>query len=202
MGAVYLHKKNTYLPSGITTIKTTPLKDSLDMFSSKNGVDLRKGIKLQRISSEAAEHLVKNGSSYVSYKFKDNMKYIRRLPNESWLSGKDVYVHKIRTTKPVKAPSSREAAKIYLKLFPDSTQAGYVKFYRNNVRDPENPDTIRFIKELNKRGYNAMIDENDSGGTRKFSDSALLLFNPSEYTSNSKSHKLNKIERAMAVYFS
>ena len=197
VGGLYLYKV-MQSDIGYDVYKGDPLKDTLDLFSDNNGVYLKQGTTFQRISSKTVEDYKSRGETYVSYKFRDNMKYKERMPKQSYI-GKNAYVHKIKTAKAVKAPSSREAAKIYLEQHPEAAHYQFKKFMQYGIRDPESPDRIAFVNELKKRGFNAVIDENDFGG--KFTESPLILLDPSSLVKSSKSRKLSAAERVIAVYF-
>lgn len=193
-GGVYI-SKNSKSDLRVADVSYDPLKESLGMFKDDNAVSLQPGTKFQRISDSAVEDTVKRGEAYVSYKLRDNMKYKDRMPKMSWID--TPFIHKITADKSVKAPSSREAASIFLKQNPDSSHAEYIKFMEQGIRDSGSDKRNMFVKELNRRGYNAVVDDNDSGWTK----SPLILLNPNELIGKIKSRKLTTAEKVIAVYF-
>lgn len=197
LGGVYLYKKYGTSNVGFSVYKASPLKESLHEFSDNNGVSLKKGTSFQRISSEAIEDYKKRGETFVSHTFRDNMKYKERMPQQSYIDGG--YVHKLRMKEPVKAPSSRKAASIFLSQNPEATQAEYKRFMEQGIRDPSSGKRSAFVSELKKQGYNAVVDENDFGSG--FTKSPLILLDPENLVDSAKSRKLSAAERVAAVYF-
>lgn len=193
-GAVYVSKL-TKPNFGIGYYKADPLKDSLDLFKNDNAVSLEQGKILQRIQNSKSEDLAKRGELYVSYKFRDNMRYTERLPNESWIH--TPFKTKLKATKPIKAPSSRDAAQIFLNNNPDASHADFLNFIRSGIRDPKNKQREAFVNDLFKKGYNAVIDENDAGWAK----SPLIIINPSECLKNIKSRKVSFLDKTISVYF-
>lgn len=196
-GGLYLASKA--LDSGgphITSYKFgTPLKDSLNMYSD-NPVKLKKGTVFQRMSSEAIEDYTKTGETYVSHLLKDNLKY------KAELSDRAPYIHKLKAKTEISAPSERKAAEIFLSIKPESDQATYQDFmtnaFMNGYEGKHNAYKKEFVDAVKKSGFNALIDVNDSGWTKK----PLILLNPSETTTYKGSRAINAFERVMSIALS
>ena len=192
-GGVYLYKSLN--PNyGYQYIKYEPLKNVLNDFSDTNGVQYNKGTIFKRISSDANSDCIKRGATYVSQLFNDRIRYKARLPHESWNEGSQMYIHRLRANTSIKAPSSREAAKMYLKLNPDARQSDFIRFMKSGIRE-ETLERNLYVKKLKDAGYNALIDENDYGWTR----APLILINPSETIASSSTRKLHIIEEVIAT---
>ena len=199
LGGIYIYKKNNDF-YGWNDFKGNPLKEELKAFRDDNAVSLKAGTTFQRISSEAVEDYTSRGQVYVSYLMRDNAKYANRMPGMDWIAGGDAFVHKLKTNTDVKAPSSREAASIFLSLNPKAKHSDFMNFMVGGINNPKDPRRIDFVKELGRRGYNAVIDENDGGGAHRWTKSPLILINPSDLISSSKAHKLTIAEKVLAVY--
>lgn len=197
LGGVYLYKEFNTSLIGFSHITDANLKDMLPEFSDSNGVSLKKGTIFQRISSEAIEDYTTRGQEYVSYKFRDNARYKKRLPTESWMRGSTPYIHKLKTTTDIKAPSSREAAEIFLKVKPDARSYEYNNFMTSEIRDSTSKLRASFVSEVKSRGYNALVDQNDISWT----NSPLILLDPSETIAKARSRKLGIVERVVSTYF-
>lgn len=210
-GGVAAYKYINVPNYGTGLISSASLESMLDSFPD-DPVSLKKGTTFQRISSRAVEDYASRGEVYVSSLFRDNAKYKSRMPNEiERRSGGSAYVHKIKTNADVKAPSRREAASIYLDLHPDASQGEYRNFLSGMANTPaikkaasagdSNAKNLlesyeSYKTEVRKRGYNAIIDENDANWTK----APLILINPSEIAST-KTHGLNVFERVNAEVF-
>ena len=179
---------------GLATLSSVPLKDDLNYFgANKADVKLPKGTIFQRISTEAIEDYQSRGHIYVSNMLHDNLVYRNKMP--SVLNVDRPFIHRLKANTEVKAPSRRVAAEIYLQLHPEATQASYVNFMTNGIRENTN-DSKNFINRLMKLGYNAIIDENDAGG-RGIARQPLILLNPD--ISAIKTHKMSTMEKVLAM---
>lgn len=198
VGGVYLYK--TLNPSYLghyKTISSAPLKEMLSEFPDGKDIRFKKGSILQRITSDAVADYTNRGRIYVSKYFRDNLKYMDRMPQESWLKYDTPYVHKLKSSMDIVAPSPRKAAEIYMNTFSDPNkvmQKDFMNMVTYLIREPDNPETKRYVEALRKLGYNALVDENDRGWTK----APLILLNPSEVVSSSSSHKLNAIEKVIS----
>lgn len=215
-GGIALYKYMFDSNYGYTTYKMDPLRDCLDEFPDSKKI-FSKGTTFQRISPRAIEDYVEQGQIYVSTLFSDNQKYISRMPSEISRRGhNDVYVHRIKIKDQIATPSRREAASIYLEQHPNATQAAYLKFISNmaSIRSIQSmsmtsdpfkfqerknaikylDDYTRFIDELKRRGYSAIIDENDIGWTKM----PLIFFNVDNSTMSVGTHHLTLAERVIA----
>ena len=190
-GAYIVSKKGLEFPKPVRYMFGTPLKDVLDMYPD-NPVSLKKGTKFQRLSKEATEDYTKRGEAYVSHLLGDNAKYVGMIGTDR------SYVHTLKSNVEIKAPSERDAAKIFLNLNPDTDQANYQKFMNNafmyDKNGNQNPAKQKFVQAVKDAGYNAIIDSNDSGWTK----SPLILLDPANTVSSGRTHKLNAAERVIA----
>lgn len=190
-GGIYLHNANNEY--GYSSIISAPLKDTLDDFGeSRADVRLPKGTKFQRISTEAKEDYIRQGHTYVSNNFHDNLVYRNKMPS---VLGKDrPYIHTLKSNSEVRAPSRRVAAEIYLDMHPNATHAEYKNFMAYGIR--ENNDAQKeFIRRLNDAGYNAVIDENDAGG-KGITRQPLILLHPDVTTT--RVHRMSRVEKVLA----
>ena len=197
LGGIYLYKELNTSLIGVSYHRGDYLKNLLSELSDSDGVSLPKGTSFQRISSKAIEDYTTRGQEYVSYMFRDNARYKKRLPAESWMQGSTSYIHKIKAKVDIKAPSSRETASIFLKLKPDATDNHYENFMSYEIRDEASDLRKQFVSEVKNRGYNAVLDMNDKSWT----NSPLILLDPSELISSAKSRKLSVAERVVSTYF-
>lgn len=196
-GGIYVGKMLSGTWYGVSTISSDPLKNYIEKMDD-TPVSLKKGTKIQHISGSRIEDFRKKGELYVSYKLKDNAKYMDRLPHEDWLKDGDVYKQTWKAVKEIKAPSRKEAAQIYLKVAgSDVKQVEFKRFMENGIRTRNNdPLRDQFVSELKARGYNALIDENDAVWTNK----PLILIDPQNTVSMSGSRKINPLDKIVAVY--
>lgn len=194
-GGVYLYKQlNPSYLGHYKTISGGLLEKYINEFSDNNGVSYKEGTIFKRVSSDANADCIKRGATYVSKLFGDKMKYASRLPGESWNRGSQMYVHSLKSNTGIKAPSSREAAKLFLHVYPDAKQSTFINYMTYGIRDADTK-TDKFIQELKKHGYNALIDENDYGWTK----APIILIDPSETISSTSSRKMKKIEEVIAT---
>ena len=202
-GGVYIAKA-TGTPKYMTryvTMSTAPLKDFVDKMDD-TPVALKAGTKMQRISGQRVDDLKAKGELYVSYKLRDSARYADRLPKEDWLRGGPVYKQTLTAARDIKAPSRKEAAEIYLQVAgADARQIDYQRFMRDGIRAPRDgklgsPTRTAYISELKKRGYNAVIDENDAGWTNK----PLVLIDPKELIGKAKGRRMTSVDKVVATY--
>lgn len=194
LGGIYLYKhmEPNY---GYTKIVGAPLGDCLDMFDDSHSVSLPKGQVLQRISSEAVEDYTRRGQAYVSYKFRDNLRYMDRM--QDVLHDSRPYVHRLVTTTGVNAPTRRDAARVYLSLHPNATQAEFINFMSYGIRE-KTESSEAFLDAIRRLGYNALIDENDAGS--HWTVSPLILLDAGQVVDTRNVHRLNAFERVLGVY--
>ena len=196
-GGVYLYTYKQLNPSYLGHYKRISgelLENYINKFPDDNGVSYKEGTIFKRVSSDANADCIKRGATYVSKLFGDKMKYASRLPGESWNRGSQMYVHSLKSNTEIKAPSSREAAKLFLHAYPDATQSTFINYITYNIRNTDTK-TDKFIQELKKHGYNALIDENDYGWTK----APIILIDPSETIASTSSRKMRKIEEVIAT---
>lgn len=171
-----------------------------------------------------------NRHLYVTYKKSDSKKYRGLLANEyrknaklfkedpfaaalNGISPKDirskVYETTLKSKTAIKAPSNRQAAKIYKEFSknnPDTFGMSYRMFNRHLVEN-DNPTRDAFFKEVAKRGYNAVIDTNDQWTSGYNSRKPLILMNAGKvaaekYTDRLSDSAINKanIKESAKVY--
>lgn len=187
-----------------------PLKDTIETNYSDNPITLEKGTKIQRVSRYDFEDMTKRGQTYVSYLLKDNEIYRTRFTHENLFDfgEADAYVHELRAKETIKAPSSKELAKMYLEISPNTSDMvyrhvltqglinGYDKKASKSDADPitkifyEEAQKLR--AEVLKRGYNAIIDPVDS---EKYASAPLIILNPSENLLSESVRKLSDADR-------
>lgn len=194
LGGIYLYK--SMQPNfGFSEVTSRPLGDCLDMFDNGQQVSLPKGKVLQRISSEAIEDYTSRGQVYVSHTFRDNLRYMDRMPEV--LRTPSPYVHRLVTTSAVKAPTRRDAARMYLSLHPNASQADFVNFMSYGIRE-KTDESASFINLVRSLGYNALIDENDAGS--HWTNSPLILLNAESVVDTKSVHRLSAFEKVISVY--
>ena len=111
--------------------------------------------------------------------------------------GKGVYKHILTPAKEIKAPSKKKMAEIYMEATGNSSvDEGKYKSFMTKLTDFSNKEVNSFVEKVKERGYNAILDENDAG---VFSKSPLIILDPSDNISSSKSHKITHIERFVNV---
>lgn len=202
-GGVYIAKATGVLgPAsyGYAVMSTAPLKDFVGKMDD-TPVTLKAGAKMQRISGQRVEDLKAKGELYVSYKLRDNARYADRLPGEAWLRGRPAYKQTLIAAREIKAPSRKEAAEIYLQVAgSDASQIDFQRFMSQGIRTARNGETnplrAPYLAELKKRGYNAVIDENDANWTNK----PLILIDPEELVGKAKGRKMTPVDKVVATY--
>ena len=178
----------------------------LDSLSSEDTV-LTKGIKMHRISSKSLEDYTTEGKRiYVSYLKKDARIYKESMPEfiRTWGKqgiidddGKKAYEHVLKTKNNIKIPSKRAMAEMYMEATKNTeVDRGRYQNFMAGLNNQDNPEVKTFFEIVKKRGYNALIDENDAGN---FTKSPLILLNPKEDIASSKSHRIRTMEKVINV---
>ena len=204
IGGMYIYKKNR-IPTKVTSYKFGMNVD-IDSLSNVDTV-LKKGTKLQRISSKSIEDYSKEGRRiYASYLKRDNRLYTVTMPEfiKYWGnrgiisdSGKNAYKHTLVTKNDIKIPSKKTMAKAYMKATKaDKVDAGRYQKFMENLVDENNPEVKSFFDMLKKSGYNAVLDENDA---QNYAKSPIILLDPKNDILSSKSHKIGKIEKVIST---
>ena len=205
-GGYKLYKNTGYQPSGFRSYSLyEPLSKHINDYSS-SGATIRKGSNLQRVSAEAVENLTGKGHVYVSNRFRDNMAYKSGFRREANVSGKTDFVHRITPKRDVKVASPKEAAKVYLDLFPEDRDDVFrmvaSPYSQNDAFDSDPISKMvsnkrrKFVSELTKRGFDGMVDIEDS--TKRKGSAPMILFNPDSYASVKSSHKIGAFETFIA----
>lgn len=204
IGAKYVYSKYN-MPIHFTSYS---FGEKVDLSSlSSDDTILPKGMKMHRISSKPVEDYAEEGKRiYVSYLRKDNRIYKEAMPQyiRDWGSkgiisddGRKAYEHILKTKTDIKIPSKKAMAEMYMEATNSSEvdKGRYMRFV-TDLNNPDNPDTKRFLDLVRKRGYNAIIDENDAGN---FTKSPLILLNPKDDIETTKSHLIRGFEKVMNV---
>lgn len=204
IGAKYVYSKYN-MP---IHFKSYSFGERVDLSSlSAEDTILPKGIKMHRISSKPVEDYAEEGKRiYVSYLRKDNRIYKEAMPKyiRDWGSkriisddGKKAYEHILKTKTDIKIPSKKAMAEMYMEATNSSEvdKGKYMRFV-TDLNNPDNPDTKRFLDLVRKRGYNALVDENDAGN---FTKSPLILLNPKDDIETTKSHLIRGFEKVVNV---
>lgn len=203
IGGMYLYKKNKNHFSGYKTMKYGTKVD-LDSLSTKE-TTLGVGTKFFRMSSKSVEEYTEEGRAYVSHLKKDRAIYKMTMPGlfKQWDQrgiiddGRTAYEHVMSSNKEIKIPSKRTMAEIYMQVTKSNdVDDGHYKRFMTNLNNDKNPEVKDFYKKLRELGYNAVIDENDAGYLSK---SPLILLNPKNDISSSKSHKVTKLENILST---
>lgn len=204
IGGIYVYKKIN-APVHFTHIKFGEMVD-VDSLSSKDTV-LSKGTKMHRISSKSVEDYAAEGKRiYVSYLKKDNRIYKESMPDfiRQWGKqgiisddGTKAYEHILKTKNDIKIPSKRAMAEMYMEATKSTkVDRGRYQNFMSGLNNQDNPEVKTFFEIVKKRGYNALLDENDAGN---FTKSPLILLNPKDDVESSKSHKITAIEKILNV---
>ena len=77
--------------------------------------------------------------------------------------------------------------------------AGKYQSFMKRLSNTENPEVKEFFEEVQRRGYNAVVDGNDAGTLSK---NPLILLNPSSLIDHVKSKKITKFDKFMNVILS
>ena len=202
IGGMYIYKKNN-IPIHVT-VNSFGKKINVDTLPTTDTV-LKKGTKIQRISSKSIEDYSKEGRRiYASFDKKDNRLYTVTMPDfiKDWGrngvisdNGKKAYKHTLIAKNDIKIASKKTMAEAYMKATNNTeVDAGYYQRFMQNLVNNQNPEVQKFFSILKKSGYNAIIDENDA---QHYAKSPIILLDPKNDISNSKSHKIGKIEKVI-----
>lgn len=172
----------------------------------KGDFTIRKNSKLQRVSSNPVEDFSKVGSTYVSYKFRDNQRYKSGFVNEVNVSGAKNFVHKLKPQKDMKIASPKTVAEIYLKLHPNEKDQTF-RFVTSpySFNDKYSNDSLsktiskrrrELYAELVKLGYSGFVDIEDASKAK--GSSPLIIINPSANINTDSVHSLGKVESIIA----
>lgn len=186
---------------GVQEISTRVM--DLNKMSDKDIV-VKKGTKFQRISSKKFEDYSGEGKAiYTSYLKSDNAIYMHDMPDNinQWRKqhiindgGKDAYKHVLKMNKDIKVASPKKVLEAYEHATGNKSPEHYQ--YMNfmiDLVDREKPENKKFFDFLKKAGYNAIVDENDGGGT--YTKSPLILINPAADVENVTSKTITKFDQ-------
>ena len=175
----------------------------LNKMSDKDTV-VKKGTKFQRISSKKIEDYAGEGRViYTSYLKSDNAIYMHDMPTniDRWRKqhiindgGKDAYKHTLKMNKDIKVASPKKVLEAYEHATGNKGPRHYEYMnFMTDLVDREKPENKKFFDFLKKAGYNAIVDENDGGGT--YTKSPLILINPSADVENVTSKTISKFDQ-------
>lgn len=166
---------------------------------------ISKNEKFQRISASSSEDYIKKGEAFISHLSKDNAIYKEQMPRfiERWYNSgitdsKNAYVYNYKFKRDLKIASMKDVAEAYMKAnkVNEVDKGHFQTFITNLVDRKSNPVVNDFINELKSRGFDGVIDYNDS---QNFTSEPLFIFNMAELIDSEKVHKLGKIERIINV---
>lgn len=186
---------------GVQEISTRVM--DLNKMSDKDIV-VKKGTKFQRISSKKFEDYSGEGKAiYTSYLKSDNAIYMHDMPDNinQWRKqhiindgGKDAYKHVLKMNKDIKVASPKKVLEAYEHATGDKSPKHYRYMnFMTDLVDREKPENKKFFDFLKKAGYNAIVDENDGGGT--YTKSPLILINPAADVENVTSKTITKLDQ-------
>ena len=183
------------------------LQQTLHTYPS-NDISLKPNTKLQRVSQESYEDLRVKGHTYLSYKFRDNQRYLSGFRKEANLrtgSKSKNFVHKIVSKERLKIASPGTVAKEYLKLDPkasDQTFRMVVSPYNTSTNSNDklafhiNNKRSELFKSLRKQGYAGIVDIEDASKLK--GSTPLIVFDPDKYVKVVGTRKIGKAETFLA----
>lgn len=142
------------------------------------GVELEKGATLKYINALGDKNDL-DRRLYATFKEGDTQKY-RGLLAEALRKNKEgtvIYETVLTTKDKIKAPSQREAAKLFKEFASKKylLETNYNKFNQGLVLDiPENKQFFDFLKS---KGFNAILDSNDQFMSGYNTKKPIILFN-------------------------
>lgn len=150
------------------------------------GVTLEKGTTMTYINAlgPKADY---DRRLYTTFKEGDTKKYRGLLADNLRKNAADttIYETKLKTTEDIKAPSNKQAAKIYEEMANRGevmrNPLGY-KFFNQGLVEGNDRDAQNFYGEMKKRGYNAILDTNDQFISGYNTKKPLILFNAQSST--------------------
>ncbi|ADD80911.1 gp020 [Rhodococcus phage ReqiPepy6] len=153
-------------------------------------VVLEKGADLKYINALGPQADY-NRRLYTTFNEGDTKKYRGMLAKQlqkNGLSSKTIYETTLRATETIKAPSHREAEKIYKDLikrkdiYPKEygRMLSYKEFNAGLIRS--SADGKEFYNALKKKGFNAVLDSNDQFVSGYNTKKPLILFNAASST--------------------
>lgn len=171
------------------------------------GVNLDMGVEMKNLNALGDKQDL-DRRLYVSLDERDSKKY-RGLLAQSLRMNRDasaIYESTLTAKANIKAPSQRQAKKLYKEFTNNSRYAKpYSEFNKNLVSYTEQNE--KFYDFMSKKGYNALLDYNDQFISGYNSKRPLILFNADSTTSKTgqrivseqESSKLSKIQMTQIV---
>lgn len=189
--------------------KSDPLSSTLDSYSNI-APTIPKNVTFHRISRDAFADYSNIGSTYVTYKFRDNARYVS-ASTDKWAfpGGARNFIHELTPDRQIKVPSARTVAEVYLKQHPNARDQqfwnvvtnGFIQWDDSYADDPVTKATVEQAKSLRKEllsmGYDAIVDIEDAGGGSGV-ELPLILLNPSKMSSSAR--EITKAERVVASF--
>ena len=185
-----------------------PLASTLGSYSDITP-RIPKDVTFHRISREAFADYSDTGSAYVTYKFRDNARYVADSSNKwSFPGGERNFIHEFTPDKQIRVPSARAMAELYLEQHPTATDQqfrfvvthGFVQWDTSHMHDSVTSYAVSqandFRRTLLSNGYDAIVDLEDAGGSGV--ELPLILLNPSEMSTASRG--ITQAERVVAYF--
>lgn len=187
-------QQNNLYHSGVLGMRWGHRKNTIN--TRKDAFVLKKGTPIHRTTYNPKEE--QTGHAFASFKNKDAVGYARR--QKIFSQGKTTYDMTMKVKDTLVSPSKRERIDTFVKLM--STDPKFVQDYKKQKatymlikKDTKIEPTIkglekeygmfavglggsealrqRYFSELNKKGYNAIIDDADAG---IISNSPIIVF--------------------------
>lgn len=200
-GSYKLYKRSGHKPSDMLSYGlSNPLNETISQYSGKD-ITISKNTKMQRVSDSAFEDLKGKGETYVSFKFRDNQRYLSGFRKEVNRSGSKDFVHSLKPNHDLKIAGPETVSKTFLGLHPHSTDQSF-RLATSPYSTPkgEFPSLEKTRDELfsalKKKGYHGYIDIEDASKVRN--SKPLIIFDPDKYVSVKKSRKIGSFETFVA----
>lgn len=152
-----------------------------------SGVDLELGTKLTNINALGDKQNF-NRRLYTTIDERDTQKYRGMLATALRRNADNttIYEATLRSTERIKAPSQREAAKLYKEFRATKGNSwmfdkSYMTFNKN-LADDQSGAGKEFYKFMSSKGYNAILDANDQFISGYSTRKPLIVFNAASST--------------------
>lgn len=148
------------------------------------GVMLEAGKELHYINA-LGDKADLNRRLYTSFEKSDTEKYKGLLATALRKNAENttIYDTVLKTTEDIKAPSHKEAAKLYTQFTRGmANETGYKFFNRRLVSEWDSDESRKFVELLKSKGYNAILDSNDQFLSGYNAKKPLILFNAASQT--------------------
>lgn len=203
-GGYNLYKYIGNRPSSMLTYGVdAPLKSVINKYPTGD-ITLSSKTTLNRVSSDAFENLKGKGYTYVSYKFRDNNRYLSGFRSEINSSGLRDFIHKIKPKSNIKIASPRTVADEFYKLRPNASDQTFrlvtdpyvIRYADGDLVKSLNGMQTELFTSLKNKGYSGIIDIEDA--SKHKGSSPLIIFDPDNYLDVKKSRKIGYAETFVA----